>query len=441
MSRRLVIPLSLALGFTLHTLALRAADDPVVFKSDVAMTRVDAQVTDSDGRIITGLAKSDFVLRLNGKPVPIRNFASENVPIDILLLLDVSGSMQPHVQRIAYAAQQALNVLAPHDRIAVMVFDTRTRIKLPFTSNHSDVTSALDRLLRYESFRGGTLITGSLISAADYVQHQARPDARHAIVILTDDETQDSEDEPRVESALDRANATLSFLQAPYEPPQAGYPGGGRRRGTWGSGGGGWPGGGGIGFPGGGGGIGLPGGGGGLGRGNDQSHSAGTAQIAADTGGDTMRVDDAGSLQDTLSRLRQRYALYYYVPEGSKDTDQRKIQVDLAQEARIRYSQAEIRYRHAPMSGNGAINASAGPTLVTHAPAATSTIEDEPEIQSSSPSGRRVMVNEDSSPRVNLDSESDDSSQQQTATPSSNTSQQPPTPASPRNTPANKPPQ
>lgn len=441
MSRRFVILLSLVLGSSLHTLALHATDDPVVFKSDVAMTRVDAQVTDSDGRIITGLEKDDFVLRLNGKPVPIRNFASENVPIDILLLLDVSGSMQPHVQRIAYAAQQALNVLAPHDRIAVMVFDTRTRVKLPFTSNHTDVTSALDRLLRYESFHGGTLITGSLLSAGDYVQHQARPDARRAIVILTDDETQDAEDESRVESALDRANAMLSFLQAPYEPPQAGgYPGGGRRRGTWGGGGGGWPGGGGIGFPGGGGGgIGLPGGRGGLG-GNDPSHSAGTAQIAADTGGDTFRVDEAGSLQDTLSRLRQRYALYYYLPEGSKDGEQRRIQVDLAQEARIRYAQAEIRYRHAPMSNNGTINASAGPTLVTHAPAATTTIDDEPTVESSSPNGRRVMVNEDSSPRVNLDTDSNDSSQQQSTAPSSNTSQ-PSTQGWPRANPANKPPQ
>jgi hypothetical protein len=39
---------------------LRAADDPVVFKSDVAMTRVDAQVVDSHGRIITGLRKEDL---------------------------------------------------------------------------------------------------------------------------------------------------------------------------------------------------------------------------------------------------------------------------------------------------------------------------------------------------------------------------------------------
>jgi hypothetical protein len=128
-----------------------------------------------------------------------------------------------------------------------------------------------------------------------------------------------------------------------------------------------------------------------------------------------MRVDDAGSLEDTLSRLRQRYALYFYLPEGAKSGDQQNIRVDLAQEARIRYAQADVRYRHAPMSGNGATSASSGPMRVTHAPPvteSTSTMQDEPVTPGSSPTGRRVMVNEDSSPRVNLDSGSDDSSHQ-----------------------------
>jgi hypothetical protein len=415
-------------------LVLGAADDPVVFKSDVAMTRVDAQVVDSDGRIITGLRKEDFVLRLDGKATPIRNFGSENVPIDVLLLLDVSGSMQPHVQRIDDAARQALNVLAPHDRIAVMVFDTRTRLKLPFTSNHSDVTSALDRLLRSETFHGGTLITSSLISAADYLQREARPDARRAIVILTDDMTQDSEDEPRVERSLARANATLSFLQAQYEVPNAGYPGGHSRGGTWGGGGGGigLPGGG-IGFPGGGG-LGLPGGRGPMG-GNDPSHSAGTSTITADTGGDTMNVEDARALEDTLTRLRQRYALYFYLPEGSKSGSDPHIQVDLAQQARIQYAQADIRYRHSSINGSGAQNAS-NPTLVTHAPAATA-VDDEPALPSaSSPSGRRVMVNEDSGSPVNLSSDPNDSTSQ---TPTTQTPQTQPS-GWPRTT-GTKPPQ
>ncbi len=400
------------------------ADEPV-FKSEVAMTRVDAQVLDRDGRAITGLERSDFVLHVDGKLVPIRNFASENMPIDILLLLDVSGSMEPHVERIASAAREALNVLADKDRVAIMVFDTSTRVRLPFRSSHGEITDELNHLLRSEHFDGGTRITSALISAANYVAREARPDARRAIVILTDDETQDSEDEPRVESALARANAVLSFLQAPYEPPVMAR--GGHRRGTWGSGGGGWPGGG-TGWPGGGG-VGFPGGGpvilgrrGRGGYGGDQSHSAGTATIAQDSGGDTMQIQQASALEDTLARLRQRYALHFYLPEGSTASGQNSVRVDLSQEARMRYQDAEIHYRRIFMSG--AAGAHAGPTVVSREPASADTTvepvsQDQAPVQATTSGKRRgAAVNEDSGPRINtIDPDAGDADEPPTASP------------------------
>ncbi len=213
---------------------LCAADDTnVVFHSDVSLVRVDAQVLDHDNRAITGLRAEDFVLREEGRVVPIRNFASENMPVDILLLLDVSGSMRPHVQRIADAAHQALGVLANDDRIGIMVFDTVSRLRMPFRNSRDDVNREFERLLRQESFNGGTDITNALLDAADYVRRNGRRDARRAIVILTDDETQRERDEARVERDLERADAVLSFLRAPAAMPggygrrRGGYPGGG----------------------------------------------------------------------------------------------------------------------------------------------------------------------------------------------------------------------
>ena len=88
-----------------------AGDDDLVFRSDVSLVRVDAQVVDASNRAIIHLHAGDFVLRENGREVPIRNFASENMPVDVLFLLDVSGSMRPHVQRIADASGQALTEL------------------------------------------------------------------------------------------------------------------------------------------------------------------------------------------------------------------------------------------------------------------------------------------------------------------------------------------
>ncbi len=387
-----LVPLALVFA-----ILVAAKDDPVVFKSDVAMARVDSQVVDRDGRAVTGLQVNDFILRVDGRVIPIRNFASENMPVDILLLLDVSGSMQPHIQRIASAAEQALNVLAEKDRVAIMVFDTSTRVRLPFRSSHREVEGALQHLLRSERFDGGTRITHALLDAVSYVQREARPDARRAIVILTDDQTQDEEDEARVESALARANAVLSFLQAPYELPGMGR--GGRRHGTWGSGGGGWPGGGGIGFPGGGPII-LGRGGRGPYGGRDRSHSAGTAAIASDSGGDTMQVEEASALEDTLARLRQRYALYFYLPEEAKGAEQRSLQVDLSQDARLRYRSAETRYRRVYMSGGSGDRT--GPTVVARQQEpASASVDQPPSPDQAIPKRRRVAVNDDIGPRVN----------------------------------------
>lgn len=385
------------------------ADDPpenVVFRSDVALVRVDAQVLDRDQRAITRLRAEDFVLREDGRVLPVRNFASENMPIDILLLLDVSGSMRVHVERIADAAHQALHVLANGDRVGIMVFDTSTRVRMPFRASHEDVNREFERLLSQERFNGGTDITRALYDAADYVRREGRRDARRAIVILTDDETHGKSDEPGVERALERADAVLSLLLAPsmeevYRRGGGGYPRGGST----------WPGGGGIGgtlggiiFPRRGGyggrqpgGIGFPG----------EGHSAGTAEIARDSGGDTMNVDDASALETTLERLRQRYALYFHMPDAAQAGEERSIEVDLSNAARRRYPEAEIRYRRVYLAP-GSSSTSAGHTKVTRAPGRVPVAGNDPYPSSGSSDDppvvrrRRVAVDQPDGPRVNL---------------------------------------
>ena len=345
-------------GLLVLSFGALAADDPAVFKSEIVMTRVDTQVVDAMGKTITGLLAKDFVLRVDGKPQPIRSFLSEKMPVDVLLLLDVSGSMQPHIERIADASETALRVLAPSDRVAVMVFDTRTRLKLPFRSDHGQISEEMHAILQSESFNGGTHITHALLDAASYIKKQGRPDARRAIVVLTDDETQDGQNQPRVEEALDESNAVLSFLRAPYDeslvrgrrgPGGRGPWGGsgpvGGGNGPWGGGGGTWPGGG-IPWPGGG--SRLPGGVT-IGRG-DPSHSAGTADIAADSGGDVMPVGGASAFEDTLARLRERYAIYFYWPTGAATPEQRLVTVALSRSAGAEYPNAEVRYRRAYVS-------------------------------------------------------------------------------------------
>jgi VWFA-related protein len=126
------------------------ADSSVTFRSDVSLVRVDAQVVDQQNRSITGLRVEDFVLREDGKQLEIRNFVAEKLPVDVLLLLDVSRSMEPHVQRVAAAAHKALSALGEQDRIAIMVFDRATRERMPFRNRRQDAERELKRVVDQE---------------------------------------------------------------------------------------------------------------------------------------------------------------------------------------------------------------------------------------------------------------------------------------------------
>jgi len=311
------------------------ADEPAVtFRSDVSLARVDAQVLDRANRPVQGLPAEDFVLRINGKPQEIHNFQSEKMPVDILLLLDVSRSMEPHVQRMASASHQALSALGDQDRVGIMVFDRSTRVRLPFSSSRQDAESELGRVLDQETFEGGTDITRGLLEAAGYMSQNARPGARRAIVILTDDQTERDRDDAAVSRALTHADCVLSALLAP-DAMQSGTGGesllddddirelfGGLIPPGFGS----------LAFR-------------SLAAGGPHTQSAGTTRIANQSGGDSMPVEDASAFENTLARIRERYALYFYLPDGVQAGDEGTVEVELSDAARQRFPGAEVRYR------------------------------------------------------------------------------------------------
>jgi VWFA-related protein len=372
---------ALALGLVQGLSAYQ--DAPVVFKSDVSLVRVDVQVVSSTNQLVGGLHREDFELRESGQVRDIVNFGRENLPLDLVLLLDVSGSMRPHVEQIAQASHEALRVLGNEDRVAILVFDRSTRTSMPFKSNHDEIVRGFEQLLDRENFNGGTDITRGMYDAVKYMQRNARPGSRRAIVILTDDRTEFNRDDFGVGRALEDANTVMSALISPdaIGGPAQRYPGSSRRGGSTG---GGWPGGiggglGGIIFGGGGipGSRRVPGGGNGpVTVGNGRLKSAGTEEIARASGGDSMTVENASALQDTLERIRQSYALYFNAPEGVKQGEKRNVQIALTSAATRRYSNAELRYRPSYVvseggTTSGPMQSDDTPTVTRRNPGAT----------------------------------------------------------------------
>src|SRR4051812_9626263 len=91
------------------------AQEPPLFRANVALVHVDAEVTAADGRLLTGFQKEDFRVFDERKEQPIVNFSAGEEPLDLIILFDVSGSMRPKVQEVAAAARQGVQELRAGD--------------------------------------------------------------------------------------------------------------------------------------------------------------------------------------------------------------------------------------------------------------------------------------------------------------------------------------
>ena len=81
-----------------------------------------------------------------------------------------------------------------------------------------------------------------------------------------------------------------------------------------------------------------------------------------------MPVDEAGAFEDTLARIRQRYALHFYLPPNVKAGQERNIEVTLTAAAQRRYPGAEVRFRRTYVAPSDSGVSTEAPVVVTQTP-------------------------------------------------------------------------
>src|ERR1700687_3603886 len=192
-------------------LALLCFQETPTFRADVALVRVDAEVTDAI-RTQDGFHKEDFVVKDNGQPRQVLYFSQGQEPLALILLFDISGSMRPNVQRVAASAKTALSELRPGDRVAIMTFHRTSRIVAPFTADLAEVDRTIQEQVLGGKFRGGTALLAGVDNAAKYFLEQPRNERRRAVLILTDNFGQRSRKDSTVIHRLWEADASLSGL-------------------------------------------------------------------------------------------------------------------------------------------------------------------------------------------------------------------------------------
>jgi Ca-activated chloride channel homolog len=123
--------------------SLSAARQQPVFRGSGDAVRVFVTVTDRDGRISTTLTQNDFEIRDEGKPQPITLFDNSPQPIRLIVMLDVSGSMEGNLPLLRTAAGQLFGRLRPDDLARVGSFGRDITISPSFTRDVDALHRAL----------------------------------------------------------------------------------------------------------------------------------------------------------------------------------------------------------------------------------------------------------------------------------------------------------
>ena len=186
---------------TVRTRALGYAE-----KVDVDVVQIIATVMDASGHFVTGIPRSAFHIDEDGKPQKISHFGAEDVPLELIVACDVSGSMTPAISRLKIAVKEFLAAVPTRDQVTLLGFNDSI---FPLTRRAVDPAErikAVDRLAPW----GATALYDVILRGVDMLGKQP---GRRAMIVFSDGEDQGSHASiTDVERRLQASDVTLYMI-------------------------------------------------------------------------------------------------------------------------------------------------------------------------------------------------------------------------------------
>ena len=161
-------------------------EDFEIIKTNSNLVMVPVAVVDSAGQPLRGLKVNDFRLEEEGRLQEIAQIGDpDEVPLDIALLIDVSGSTNTRFDFEKEAAARFLQrVLKPADRANLFVIDRTPVIRQTGASAAAATTGLLS--LQPAADKGPTAFFDTVIEAAQYLTEKGAPRHRRVILVISD---------------------------------------------------------------------------------------------------------------------------------------------------------------------------------------------------------------------------------------------------------------
>lgn len=175
-----------------------------VIRTSTDLVLVPVTITDGFDRPVMGLDQDNFQLYENKKPQQIKHFSSEDTPVSIGLIVDMSGSMKDKLERTREAIQQFCEASNPQDEFFMITFSDAPRLATDFTNK----SEQLENDLLTSASKGRTALLDAIYMGLRKMKDARYP--RRALLILSDGGDNHSRYSERdIRSAIKEADVLL----------------------------------------------------------------------------------------------------------------------------------------------------------------------------------------------------------------------------------------
>jgi VWFA-related protein len=173
---------------------------------DVDVVQVTVTVSDGRGKFVPNIPQTAFHVLEDGRPQTITHFASEDVPLELVAAIDISGSMAPSMPKLKTAVKEFLGDVPPQDQVTLLGFNDNIFTLTRKQTDPGERVKAVDRLAPW----GSTALYDVILRGAEMLGRQT---GRKALIIFTDGEDQGSHATINdVERRLQSSDVTLYMI-------------------------------------------------------------------------------------------------------------------------------------------------------------------------------------------------------------------------------------
>jgi Ca-activated chloride channel family protein len=177
-----------------------------VERVDVDAVQVTVTVSDGRGKFVRGIPPSAFHVFEDGHPQAVTHFTSEDVPLEVVAAIDISGSMGPSMPKLKTAVKEFLGDVPPQDQVTLLGFNDSIFTLTRKATDPAERIKAVDRLAPW----GSTALYDVLLRGVEMLGRQT---GRKALVVFTDGEDQGSHATINdVERRLQSSDVTLYMI-------------------------------------------------------------------------------------------------------------------------------------------------------------------------------------------------------------------------------------